>query len=341
LQGYIYSSTIINYGGWSTGPTFNIIAMNVGGSLCFWFARQTYWQGFNVIAYTAYGPRALNKVTSITDSANPNGTKQVTFSPAQVLRSDNYNSYAPTLTGTGASGTWGINITGSSASCTGNAATATNASNADLLNSISAINLYNNMGGVHSTRTSFDAVGGAISSGFGYRYVQGSTNGPGTNSATQYYSWNIGLGSDYASTSYAAQFALPRNVSTPYLSVRYEEGGALGSWQKIAAGYADSAGSATTATTASSCSGNAATATTASGVSAGVVAGKTIYDNFTATASQTTFTTSVTYTSGKIEVFANGVKMVNGEDVTVTSGTSVVFASGLAVSTKVTLVYPI
>jgi hypothetical protein len=34
----------------------------------------------------------------------------------------------PTLTGTGASGTWGISITGSSASCTGNSATATTAS---------------------------------------------------------------------------------------------------------------------------------------------------------------------------------------------------------------------
>ena len=32
----------------------------------------------------------------------------------------------PTLTGTGASGSWGISVTGSSASCTGNAATATN-----------------------------------------------------------------------------------------------------------------------------------------------------------------------------------------------------------------------
>ena len=40
-----------------------------------------------------------------------------------LLHSGNYNSYAPTLTGTGASGTWGINISG-------NAATATNASNA-------------------------------------------------------------------------------------------------------------------------------------------------------------------------------------------------------------------
>ena len=89
-----------------------------------------------------------------------------------------------------------------------------------------------------------------------------------------------------------------------------------------------------------SCTGNSATATTASGVSAGVVAGKMIYDAFTATASQTTFTTSTTYTSGKIEVFCNGVKM-NGGDVTVTSGTSVVFATGLAVNSIVNLVYPI
>lgn len=40
-----------------------------------------------------------------------------------IIHSGNYNSYAPTLTGTGASGTWGINISG-------NAATATNATSA-------------------------------------------------------------------------------------------------------------------------------------------------------------------------------------------------------------------
>ena len=42
-----------------------------------------------------------------------------------VLDSSNYNSYAPTLTGTGASGSWGISITGSAASAT----TATNSTN--------------------------------------------------------------------------------------------------------------------------------------------------------------------------------------------------------------------
>lgn len=48
-----------------------------------------------------------------------NGTGSTWFN---VLSSNNYNSYAPTLTGTGASGTWGINVTG-------NASTASNLGN--------------------------------------------------------------------------------------------------------------------------------------------------------------------------------------------------------------------
>lgn len=47
---------------------------------------------------------------------------------AELLHTLNYTSYTVTKTGGGASGTWGINITGSSGSCTGNAATASNAS---------------------------------------------------------------------------------------------------------------------------------------------------------------------------------------------------------------------
>ena len=44
---------------------------------------------------------------------------------AELLSTSNYTTYTVTKTGTGASGTWGINVTGSSGSCTGNAATAT------------------------------------------------------------------------------------------------------------------------------------------------------------------------------------------------------------------------
>jgi hypothetical protein len=148
----------------------------------------------------------------------------------------------------------GVNTSGNQ-NTSGNAATASNAS---LLNSISAVNLYNNMGNPHSTYTSFDAT--TPSYGFGYRYVQGNTNGPGTGQA-QYYSWYIGLGSDYPATgagSYGAMFAVGRTPGTAYLSVRYNENNSFGSWQKVAAGFADSATSATTATTATNVAGGAA-----------------------------------------------------------------------------------
>ena len=66
-----------------------------------------------------------------------------------------------------------------------------------------------------------------------------------------------------------------------------------------------------------------------------------ITDTFTANGSTTSFSTSQTYTSGKIEVFCNGVKMRNGSDVTVTSGTAVVFASTPANTSLIDVVYPI
>ena len=54
-----------------------------------------------------------------------------------ILHATNFNSYAPTLTGTGASGSWGISVTGSSASTTGNAATATALQNARTIGGVS------------------------------------------------------------------------------------------------------------------------------------------------------------------------------------------------------------
>lgn len=38
---------------------------------------------------------------------------------SQILHAGNYNSYSPTLTGTGASGTWGISVSGTAANITG------------------------------------------------------------------------------------------------------------------------------------------------------------------------------------------------------------------------------
>ena len=63
-------------------------------------------------------------------------------------------------------------------------------------------------------------------------------------------------------------------------------------------------------------------------------------DRFTYTVSSSTTTTTgaddagntLAYDAGFIDVYLNGVKMVNGTDVTVTSGTSVVFASAIGTS---------
>jgi hypothetical protein len=117
---------------------------------------------------------------------------------------------------------------------------------ATTLNGISAVNLFNNMGDSHFTRTSFDAS--TPSYGFGFRFVQGSTNGPSTG-GSQYYSFYIGLGSDYPATgavSYGAMLAIDRNVTTPYLSIRYNESNSFSAWRKISAGFADTAGALTT-----------------------------------------------------------------------------------------------
>jgi len=114
-----------------------------------------------------------------------------------------------------------------------NGGTGNTSGDATTLNSISAVNLYNNMGNVHGFRTSFDAT--TPSYGFGYRYVQGSANGPGTG-GSQYYSWYIGLGSDYLATgagSYGAMFAVDRNIASPTLSVRFNENNSFGPWRSL------------------------------------------------------------------------------------------------------------
>ena len=97
------------------GFIFNATGVTVNGRL---FAAKT--------AQTAYTSAALEVYTSdggetgisfhrggVSAGFLAHGSYGgLRFNGAQLLMSDNYNSYAPTLTGTGASGTWGISITG-------------------------------------------------------------------------------------------------------------------------------------------------------------------------------------------------------------------------------------
>ena len=127
----------------------------------------------------------------------------------------------------------------------GNAATATNATQ---LGGVSLDNIFNNMGGGHNNRSNFNSVPDA-----GCYYITGSTNGPGVNGATQYYGFTLGLGghdpvvSGTTNGKYGTQIYWGRNVSNPYINIRYLENGSWSGWNKAAAGYADSAGYATSA----------------------------------------------------------------------------------------------
>ena len=152
------------------------------------------------------------------------------------------------------------NTTGSSGSCTGNAATATNASQ---LNSLTKVQMWNNSGQNHSTYQSFGAI-----PDFGVWFMQNSAAGDVPQSG-QFYTNSVGLGNDYAYSQYAMQTAVLRNTTNPYQWIRYKEATSWGAWTKTAAGYADTAGSS------ASCSGNAATATTATNQSGGTVSATT------------------------------------------------------------------
>jgi hypothetical protein len=76
-----------------------------------WGLRNTTPYG-----YIQFGPANTSYAHIYTDRPNFYFDKDILVNGNLVLTSANYNSYAPTLTGTGASGTWGINITGSAGS---------------------------------------------------------------------------------------------------------------------------------------------------------------------------------------------------------------------------------
>ena len=108
------------------------------------------------------------------------------------------------------------------------------------INSLSdAARLFNNSGLNHGGTGTFDAQGATNTQDFGWKFYNASTNSPGTAAAGQYYTTIVGLGNSYAYNTYSMQIAYPRNTATPYISIRYQENGVLGAWQKISAGKAD------------------------------------------------------------------------------------------------------
>lgn len=90
-QGYLYADTIINYSGMSNGAGLSYIKFfQLDGYLCAWWPRFSYWNSFEVRVRDA-GGSSTNRVTSITDSALPSGTKMVQVDLKQSVMW-NYNS---------------------------------------------------------------------------------------------------------------------------------------------------------------------------------------------------------------------------------------------------------
>lgn len=115
--GFLMMNTAVNnnthYKDWIIMDCYS--GTDVGGAVAFGVNRQSLG---------AYIMRSESGRTSWSESA-------------ELLHTANYNSYAPTKTGGGASGTWGINITGSSTSCSGNAGSATKLQTARTINGTS------------------------------------------------------------------------------------------------------------------------------------------------------------------------------------------------------------
>ena len=75
-------------------------------------------------------------------------------------------------------------------------------------------------------------------------------------------------------------------------------------------------------------------------VNVGTITASLIYNSYTATAGQTSFTTTNSYTANKIQVSINGVILVNGTDCTVSGGTTFT-TTALTSGDRVLAIYPI
>jgi hypothetical protein len=102
IQGYNYSDTILSLTGISNGKSITgMVALNVGGMLCFWFPSQQYWQGFTVMV-TDVIPSGVpvNKVVSIGNTTKPAGTKEIAVIITQSWHSGNLDPQAVTVADT-------------------------------------------------------------------------------------------------------------------------------------------------------------------------------------------------------------------------------------------------
>jgi hypothetical protein len=124
-----YLKPYFEYGEWlTTQSPLDLVNQMGGGGFRVDFLHPSYtangnwghvmtWSGYN--GYTMYqmsGSYGAEADVELYVRNEANHERNAWSSWRRLLHDNNYNSYAPTLTGTGASGTWSINITGSAGS---------------------------------------------------------------------------------------------------------------------------------------------------------------------------------------------------------------------------------
>lgn len=222
------------------------------------------------------------------------GMNDFSYKGNAILHAGNYTSYSPSLTGSGASGTWGINVSGTAAQLGGYSLEG---------GTSVATRIFNNKGQNHTTNTNFNTVMTP-----GPNYMQQGTNGPTGTASHQWYGFMFGLGGEYGTSTgstgnYGSQlyYARAQQGGDQYLYARDLENGSWGSWRKLYAGYADSAGSASSAGYANAVYLGGSSSYT---ITNSAWAGSGGYHGYTFTGGNYRF--GFSSTSGVIDVYADG-----------------------------------
>ena len=114
--------------------SFKVISGGWGTNMELWMKKAVTYGQFNIyeLAQRSQGGTLTYSTSPAWQSTVPTGlvnnvsTTGLKYGTNTVLHDGNFNSYAPTLTGTGASGTWGINISGDAATVDGYSASISN-----------------------------------------------------------------------------------------------------------------------------------------------------------------------------------------------------------------------
>jgi hypothetical protein len=252
VSGLSLSGTVTTSGNLTLGGTLTLTSGQITTGLGFTPYNATNPSGYitgitsgNVTTALGFTPyNATNPSGYISSITSGNVTTALGYTPYNATNPNGYitgisfanvSSKPTTISG------YGI----TDAITTGNIGSQT-VTNSSQLNGLSKIQLWNNSGQNHTTYTSFGAI-----PNFGVWFMQGSSAGDSPQSGSQYYVQTQGLGNEYSygtsAGNYGFMTAVARDHAVKYTYYRTLENGAWGSWSKGAAGYADSAGSATTA----------------------------------------------------------------------------------------------